>query len=192
MALSVIAVIAAACAKPPPPAPPTTRTTSPPQTVPSVSTAPPTSSAPVAAPPVAPPAPPAAAGARSKDSARQILARAEALLVAEDYRGASEAYAAFLAVNPGDGAAPRIRATRTVLDRLFATQADVQRLQRLQRESGEVQAELQRLRRDAATRDGELTRLRRDLAAQQTELEQLKTDLERLKSIDLRPEQRRR
>jgi len=111
------------------------------------------------------------------------------LLIAEDYRGASDAYAAFLAVNPDDGAAPRIRATLTVLDRLFATQGDVQRLQR---ESADGQAELQRLRRDAATRDGELARLRRDLAAQQTELEQLKTDLERLKSIDLRPEQRRR
>jgi septal ring factor EnvC (AmiA/AmiB activator) len=111
------------------------------------------------------------------------------LLVAEDYRGANDAYAAFLAVHPDDGAAPRIRATRTVLDRLFATQADVRRVQR---EAAEAQAELQRLRRDAATRDGELTRLRRDLAAQQSELEQLKSDLERLKSIDLRPEQRRR
>ena len=110
-------------------------------------------------------------------------------MIAEDYRGASESYTAFLAVHPDDGAAARVRATRAALDRLLATQADVQRLQR---EATEAQAEIQRLKRDAATRDGELTRLRKDLTAQQTELDRLKSDLERLKSIDLRPEQRRR
>ena len=110
-------------------------------------------------------------------------------MIAEDYRGASESYTVFLAVHPDDGAAPRVRATRAALGRLLATQADVQRLQR---EATDAQAEIQRLKRDAATRDGELTRLRKDLTAQQTELDRLKSDLERLKSIDLRPEQRRR
>jgi 2-oxoglutarate dehydrogenase E2 component (dihydrolipoamide succinyltransferase) len=159
---------------------------------PAVAPAPPAPPPVVAAVPATLPAPaPAAApvGTRAKDSPRQLLTRAESLLVAEDYRGANESYAAFLLASPDDGAAARARATRAALDRLLSAQAEIQRLQR---EAADTQAEVQRLKRDATARDTELTRVKKDLAAQAAEIERLKADLERLKSIDLRPEQRRR
>ena len=104
-----------------------------------------------------------------------LLARVDQRMVAEDYRGALALYDEFLQAYPGDAAAARARAVRTALDRLLASQAETERLQR-----------------DLATRDSDLIRLRRDLSARQSEVERLRADLERLRSIDLRQEQRRR
>ena len=105
------------------------------------------------APPPAPaPTPPAGSG---------LLARADDRLVEAQYRGALALYDEFLKTYPDDPATPRARATRALVERLLASQTEIERLRR------------------------ELDLRRSDLVARQAEIDQLRADLERLRRIDL-------
>jgi len=106
----------------------------------------------------------------SPEPARTLLGQADATLVAEDYRGALALYAGFVQAHPDDAQAARARATRTALERLLSSQAELDRLRRSD--------ELPRLRRDLSERQSELDRLKAEMA-------KLRADLERLRSIDL-------
>ena len=103
------------------------------------------------APPLAPAPPPSSA----------LLARADDQLAAAQYRGALTLYEEFLKTYPDDPATPRARATRALVERLLASQTEIERLRR------------------------ELDLRRSDLVARQAEIDQLRADLERLRRIDL-------
>lgn len=64
-------------------------------------------------------------------------------MAAAQYRGAATLYDEFLRAHPRDPEAPRVRATRTLLDRLFVSQGDAERLQR---EVDRLKADLEQLR----------------------------------------------
>jgi septal ring factor EnvC (AmiA/AmiB activator) len=129
-----------------------------------------------------------------------LLARADAELAAQHYRGARDLYAEFLAAHSDDAAAARASGARGALDRLLDQQGELDQLRqaaeardaelaRLRRELARLQAterevELRRLRHDLAERQGEVDRLRADIT-------RLRADLERLRNIDLSSEKRR-
>jgi TolA-binding protein len=92
------------------------------------------------------------------------------MLVAEDYSGALALYAGFVQAHPEDTQAARARATRTALERLLSSQAELDRLRRSD--------ELPRLKRDLSERQSEVDRLKAEMA-------KLRADLERLRNIDL-------
>lgn len=106
----------------------------------------------------------------SPEAGKTLLGRADAKMAAEDYGGALALYAEFITVNPDDAQADRARATRTALDHLLASQAELDRMQR-----GE---ELARLRRELSDRQSDVDRLK-------TEVAKLRADLDRLRNIDL-------
>lgn len=97
----------------------------------------------------------------SPEPAKTLLGQADAMMMAEDYGGALALYAGFVQAHPDDTQAARARATRTALDRLLTSQA-----------------ELDRLRRDLSDRLSEVDRLKAEMA-------KLRADLERLRNIDL-------
>lgn len=138
------------------------------------------------------------------------LARGDTQLAAGQYRAAIDAYDQFLQATPGDPAAVRVRATRTILDQLLvATTA----IQELGREAALRKVELAEARRERATlhdkvaalkgtldqlsalileidqqktrRQVELTKTKSELAALQLELSQLTHVLDRLKEAEL-------
>jgi predicted RNase H-like nuclease (RuvC/YqgF family) len=90
-------------------------------------------------------------------------------MAAAQYRSALALYDEFLKASPNDPEAARARATRTVVERLLASQTEVERL-----------------RREVSSRQVEVERLRRETDSRQTEIDLLKADLERLRRIDLR------
>jgi hypothetical protein len=106
----------------------------------------------------------------SPESANTLLNKADAKMAAEDYGSAQALYGEFITANPDDLQADRARATKTALDRLLASQAELDRIQR-----GE---ELSRLRRELSDRQSDVDRLKGEVA-------KLRADLERLRSIDL-------
>ena len=101
---------------------------------------------------------------------KTLLSQADALMAAEDYGGALALYAGFAQAHPDDTHAARARATRTALDRLLSSQAEVDRLRRSD--------ELPRLRRELSDRQSEVDRLKAEMA-------KLRADLGRLRNIDL-------
>jgi tetratricopeptide (TPR) repeat protein len=139
----------------------------------------------------------------------------DARLAAGDYRAAIAAYDQFLQAEPNDPAAPRVRATRAVVDQMLEAAAVVPGLAR---EATLREAELEDAKRELGTlrdkvaaltstldqlsalvleidrqktrRETELTRTKNELAALQAELSQLTDVLERLKEADLRAEKR--
>lgn len=122
-----------------------------------------------------------------------LLTQADAKLAAEDYSGAIELYDEFAAAKPAHGQVPRARATRTVLERLLASQADLERGQsldqtpRLRRDLSDRQSEIDRLKSDGDRLKSDGDRLRGEVA-------KLRADLERLRTIDLqqlRPDQKK-
>ena len=125
-----------------------------------------------------------------------LLGRADDEMAATRYAEAARLYEEFLKNNPDHPAAIRARAAQNALDKLLATQKD---LERLRAQLEQTRAELAQARQELATRategsskNADVTRLRRDLDARQSEVERLKADLERLRSIDLRREPARR
>lgn len=106
----------------------------------------------------------------SPEPAKTLLGQADAMMMAEDYGGALALYAGFVQAHPDDTQAARARATRTALDRLLTSQAELDRLRRSD--------ELPRLRRDLSDRLSEVDRLKAEMA-------KLRADLERLRNIDL-------
>ena len=105
----------------------------------------------------------------------ELLARADEQLQSGNYGAAIALYDEFLQANPADPAAPRARATQSVLERLLQSEAAVQRLQQ-----------------ESALREEELSRARRELLALRAEAMRVKADLERLKALDQRLERRTR
>jgi hypothetical protein len=103
------------------------------------------------------------AGMGFRSAAGELLGRADSRMAAADYRGAAELYGRFVDENPGDPAAARARATRTLLQQWLQSQAD---LDRLKAENSRLRADLERLTADNS---------------------RLRADLERLRKIDLRP-----
>ncbi len=79
------------------------------------------------------------------------LKRADDQMAAAQYRRALALYDEYLKANPNDPAAPRARATRALVERLLASQAEVERLRRdvdtRQAEIDRLKADLERLRR---------------------------------------------
>ena len=106
----------------------------------------------------------------SPEPSKTLLDQADAMLVAEDYGGALALYAGFVQAHPDDTQAARARATRTTLERLLTSQAELDRLRRSD--------ELPRLRRDLSDRQSEVDRLKAEMA-------RLRADLGRLRNIDL-------
>jgi hypothetical protein len=106
----------------------------------------------------------------SPKPAESLLGQADAMLVAENYSGALGLYAGFVQAHPDDAQAARARATRTALERLLSSQAELDRLRRSD--------ELPRLRHDLSERQSEVERLKAEMA-------KLRADLERLRNIDL-------
>ena len=113
-----------------------------------------------------------------------LLTQADAKLAADDHEGAIVLYDEFAAAKPAHAQAARARATRTVLERLAALQADLERGQRLD--------ETPRLRRDLSDRQSEIDRLKsdgdrlkREGDSLRGEVNKLRADLERLRTIDL-------
>ena len=102
--------------------------------------------------------------------AKTLLGQADAMMAAEDYGGALALYSGFAQAHPDDTEAARARATRTALDRLLTSQAELDRLRRSD--------ELPRLRRDLSDRQSEVDRLKAEMA-------KLRAHLERLRNIDL-------
>jgi DNA repair ATPase RecN len=80
-----------------------------------------------------------------------FLRRADDQVVAAQYRSAITLYDEFLRQHPGDPAVPRVRAARSVAERLLTAQTEIERLRR---EADSRQAEIDRLKAD-------LERLRR-------------------------------
>jgi hypothetical protein len=84
-------------------------------------------------------------------AAATLLQRAETQTAAAQYRSALTLYDEFLQQHPEDAAAPRVRATRTVVERLLGAQTEIERLRRdadvRQSEIDRLKADLQRLRR---------------------------------------------
>ena len=80
-----------------------------------------------------------------------LLHRAETQAAAAQYRGALSLYDEFLQQHPDDVAAPRVRAARTVVERLLVAQTEIERLRRdgdvRQAEIDRLKAALERLRR---------------------------------------------
>lgn len=120
----------------------------------------------------------------SPEPAKTLLGQADAMLVAGDYGGALGLYAGYVQAYPGDTQAARARATRTALERLLSSQAELDRLRRSD--------ELPLLKRDISNRQSEVDRLKRDLSERQSEVDRLKAemaklraDIERLRNIDL-------
>lgn len=88
-----------------------------------------------------------AAEARAAEArAAALLQRAETQTAAAQYQSALNLYDEFLQQHPEDAAAPRVRAARTVVERLLG-----------------AQTEIERLRRDADVRRAEIDRLKADL-----------------------------
>ncbi|MBI4011256.1 MAG: hypothetical protein HY359_03020 [Candidatus Rokubacteria bacterium] len=105
----------------------------------------------------------------SSTQSATTLKRADDQMAAAQYRSALALYDEFLKASPNDPEAARARATRTVVERLLASQTEVERL-----------------RREVSSRQAEVDRLRRDADSRQAEIDRLKADLERLRRIDLR------
>ena len=99
-----------------------------------------------------------------------LLEQADARLTAEDYGAALTLYAQFVNADPGNAQAARARATQTALDRLLASQTELDRVKQ--------NDELPRLRRELSERRSEADRLKAEIA-------KLRADLERLRNIDL-------
>jgi DNA repair exonuclease SbcCD ATPase subunit len=123
------------------------------------------------------------------------LARADAELIAGNYRAAIAVYDHFLSLAPDDVASPRAQAVREAIDRLLSAQTAARRLER---EAGHLEDEIEQLRSELAVSRKEAARLRADVdqlkqvAADLERLKVVKTDLERLKETDLRLERRAR
>ena len=101
-----------------------------------------------------------------------VLARADEQLTAGSYGRALELYDQFLETQGQDVAAPRARATRTVLSRWLTTQTTLERLRETVATQEQALAERQR----------EMERFRTDAERFKTEAERFKTDAERLKT----------
>ena len=114
--------------------------------------------------------PPEPAKAPAKTPAKTLLDQADARMTAEDYSGALVLYAQFVQADPDNAQAARARATRTALDRLLASQTELDRVKQ--------DDELPRLRRELLERHSEADRLKAEIA-------KLRADLERLRNIDL-------
>ena len=106
----------------------------------------------------------------STEATRSTLEQADAKMAASDYSGAQALYAEFAAANPNHAQAARARAIQTVLERLLNSQAELEKVKRVD--------ESPRLRRELSDQRGEVERLRGEVA-------KLRADLERLRSIDL-------
>ena len=122
------------------------------------------------------------------DPADALLVEADAKLIAQDYKGALVAYAAFATATPAHPQFARVRATQAALERMISFEYELARAQRTselaRRESSERQAETERLR-------SETERLRSETERLRSEVTKLRADLERLRNIDLqliRPE----
>jgi hypothetical protein len=102
--------------------------------------------------------------------AETLLEQADARMTAEDYSGALALYAQFVTADPDNAQVARARATQTALDRLLASQTELDRVKQ--------NDELPRLRRELLERRSEVDRLK-------TEIAKLRADLERLRNIDL-------
>ena len=135
-----------------------------------------------------------------------LLGRADEQLAAAKYRDARELYSEFLTTYAGDASASRARAAQETIDRLFAAQAEIERLHRALETRD---AELERVRRDLAAIwttptdpppaepagpppaeptapargvESDVGRLQRDLAARQTEVDRLRSEVARLRA----------
>ena len=106
----------------------------------------------------------------AKAPAKTLLEQADARMTAEDYSGALALYAQFVKADPDNAQAARARATQTALDRLLASQTELDRMKQ--------DDELPRLRRELLERRSEADRLKAEIA-------KLRADLERLRNIDL-------
>ena len=106
----------------------------------------------------------------AKTPAKTLLEQADARMTAEDYSGALALYGQFATANPDNAQAARARATQTALDRLLASQTELERVKQ--------NDELPRLRREVSERRSEVDRLKAEIA-------KLRADLERLRTIDL-------
>lgn len=113
---------------------------------------------------------PEPAKAPAKAPAKTLLEQADARMAAEDYTGALALYGQFVKADPDNAQAARARATQTALDRLLASQTELDRMKQ--------DDELPRLRRELLERRSEADRLKAEIA-------KLRADLERLRNIDL-------
>jgi hypothetical protein len=104
----------------------------------------------------------------SVPEAEDLLAQADARMIAEDYRGAITSYAAFATAQPDHAQAGRALAAQKALARLVASEAAVNR----------AQQGSDATRRELTERQAETDRLKAEIA-------KLRADLERLRSIDL-------
>ena len=109
-----------------------------------------------------------------------LLTQADEQLGAERYARALELYDQFLETQPQDSAAPRVRATRTVISRLLTTQATLDRARQTLATQEQTLTERQR----------ETERLKVEAERLKTERERLRVDLERLRNIDLKEPRR--
>ena len=105
----------------------------------------------------------------AKAPAKTLLEQADARLTAEDYSGALALYAQFAKANPDNAQAARARATQTALDRLLASQSELERVKQ--------NDELPRLRREVSERRSEVDRLKAEVAM-------LRADLERVRNVE--------
>lgn len=106
----------------------------------------------------------------AKAPAKTLLEQADARMTVEDYSGALALYAQFVKADPDNAQAARARATQTALDRLLASQTELDRMKQ--------DDELPRVRRELLERRSEADRLKAEIA-------KLRADLERLRNIDL-------
>ena len=114
-------------------------------------------------------------------AADALLVEADALLIAQNYKGALVAYAAFATATPAHPQSARVRATHAALERMVAFEFELTRAQRT--------SEL--ARRESSDRQAESERLRSETERLRSEVTKLRADLERLRTIDLqqiRPE----
>ena len=110
------------------------------------------------------------AQAETAKAPKTVLKEADAKLAAAEYGGAQALYAEFVSAYPDHAETPRARAIQTVLDRLLAAEAELNRVKRSD--------EVPQLRRELAERQSEVDRLKAETA-------KLRADMERLRDIDL-------
>ena len=136
-------------------------------------------------------------------SASMMVARGDRLAVRGDLDSALRAYDDAVARGADGSSGTRARAGQASVGAALAAREESARLRaelvKRENELVRLRAESERLERELAARDGELTRTRQDLTSRQAELirvgleaEQLRVDLEKLKSIEMRLERRRR
>lgn len=136
-------------------------------------------------------------------SASTTVARGDRLAARGDFEAALRAYDDAVAHGADGSAGARARAGQASVGAVLAAREETARMRaelaKREDELTRLRVEVERLGRDLAARDGELNRTRQDLTSRQAELirvgleaEQLRIDLEKLKSIEMRLERRRR